>query len=619
MQRLPVITAFGGFNPAGRSSFHRGYKRLILDNLSQTERNDTLSDLAALMGLRTGAAASGPLDAALERQVLDGTLVRELETRFYDYRNCHFHQSAQLSSDSGFTFEMSVRQLPSPLPEGWEVEPLDGGKVRVRCASLSVMLDSHREIPVASAGQLPTGFEPGEQYNSRFHPRGLQLAILGASDAVQSLGIDWERVVERAGPENISVYASSAMSQLDPNGNGGLLQSRLRGSRVSSKQLALGLTSMPADFVNAYVLGSVGTTGAVAGACATYLYNLRAAVEDIRCGRARVAVVGAAEAPLVPEVVDGYTTMGALANTEGLRKIFGGDIDFRRASRPFGDNCGFTLGEGSQWAVLMDDELALELGAPIHGAVANVFVNADGPKKSISAPGPGNYLTVARAMAEVRAILGDESLRRRSFVQAHGSSTPQNRVTESAIFDQLAAAFGIDAWPVCAVKAYLGHTVAAASGDQLVTSLGIFSHGVLPGITTIDRIADDVHHDNLMLSMQHVERAPESLDVAFLNSKGFGGNNATASVLAPHVVERMLSKRHGAKAMTDYRRRSEAVAAQAAAYDESASRGDLKAIYRFGEGLIDESGIACDSERVTLPGMGGEVTLPNVNPYEDMV
>lgn len=619
MQRLPVITAFGGFNPAGRSSFHRGYKRMVLDQLGAAERTDILSDLAALMGLRTGDAASGPLSAELEQRVLQGTLVRELESRYYDYRQCHFHQPAELHSESGFTFEMSARQLPSPLPEGWSVESLDNGRVRIRTAELSVMLDSYREISVASAGQLPTGFEPGEQYNSRFHPRGLQLAILGASDAIQSLGIDWDLVAAKAGPDKISVYASSAMSQLDPNGNGGLLQSRLRGGRVSSKQLALGLTSMPADFVNAYVLGSVGTTGAVAGACATYLYNLRAAVEDIRCGRARVAVVGAAEAPLVPEVVDGYATMGALANLEGLRKIFGDEIDFRRASRPFGENCGFTLGEGSQWAVLMDDELALELGAPIHGAVANVFVNADGPKKSISAPGPGNYLTVARAMSEVRAILGEESLRERSFVQAHGSSTPQNRVTESAIFDRLAGAFGIQGWPVCAVKAFVGHTVAAASGDQLISSLGIFDRGIIPGITTIDRVADDVYHQHLALSLTHVERDPASLDVAFLNSKGFGGNNATASVFAPHIAQKMLAKRHGDRALTEYRKRNEAVAERAAAYDARASRGDLDAIYRFGEGLIDEEGIALDGHSLKLPGIPGEVSLPVENPFADMV
>lgn len=618
MQRLPVITGFGGFNPAGRSSFHRGYRRLVLDALSAAERTDTLSDLAALMGLRSGADAGGPLDAELEQKVLQGTLVRELEKRFYDYRNCHFHQPAELSNPGGFTFEMSARQLPEPLPQDWQVESLGEGRVRVRAGGLSVMLDSHREISVGSAGQLPTGFEPREQYNSRFHPRGLQLAILGASDAVQSLGIDWDVVAAAAGPDKIAVYASSAMSQLDPYGNGGLLQSRLRGSRVSSKQLALGLSSMPADFVNAYVLGSVGTTGAVAGACATYLYNLRAAVEDIRCGRARVAVVGAAEAPLVPEVVDGYATMGALANIDGLRKIFGGEVDFRRASRPFGDNCGFTLGEGSQWVVLMDDALAVELGATIHGAVANVFVNADGTKKSISAPGPGNYLTVARAMAETRAIVGEESLRQRSFVQAHGSSTPQNRVTESAIFDRLAGAFGIENWPVCAVKAYLGHTVAAASGDQLITSLGIFNRGILPGITTIERVADDVHSENLDISLEHREREPESLDVAFLNSKGFGGNNATASVLAPHLVQGMLAKRHGEKAMSGYRQRNEAVAGRALSYDTRASRGDLNAIYRFGEGLVDESQIEMSSEQITLPGIPS-VELPSANPFEDMV
>jgi len=41
---------------------------------------------------------------------------------------------------------------------------------------------------------------------------------------------------------------------------------------------------MPADFVNAYVLGNLGHTESVAGACASFLYNLRAAVHDIRSG-----------------------------------------------------------------------------------------------------------------------------------------------------------------------------------------------------------------------------------------------------------------------------------------------------------------------------------------------
>ena len=35
---------------------------------------------------------------------------------------------------------------------------------------------------------------------------------------------------------------------------------------------------------------------------------------------------------------------------------------------------------------------------------------------------------------------------------AHGTGTPQNRVTESAILNETARAFGIEGWPVAAVK-----------------------------------------------------------------------------------------------------------------------------------------------------------------------
>ena len=84
----------------------------------------------------------------------------------------------------------------------------------------------------------------------------------------------------------------------------------------------------------------------------------------IRQGRARLVVVGTSEAPLVPEVMEGYRAMGALAEDEALAALDGAaSADLRRACRPFGDNCGFTMAESAQFAVLMDDALALELGA----------------------------------------------------------------------------------------------------------------------------------------------------------------------------------------------------------------------------------------------------------------
>ena len=451
-----------------------------------------------------------------------------------------------------------------------------------------IKLEATYSSAVKAAGQLPSGFDPSAQYTSRFHPRGLQLSVLGASDALHSMGIEWQTITAAVAPDQIGVYSTSVMSQLDDNGLGGLLKARLKGERVTTKQLALGLNSMPADFINAYVLGSAGSTASIAGACASFLYNLRAGLQDIQSGRRRVVMVGSSEAPITPEIIDGYATMSALATDEKLAKLDGVDgPDYRRSSRPFAENCGFTLAESAQYIILMDDELAVELGACIHGAVTDVFVNADGYKKSISAPGPGNYLTFAKAVASAVNLLGEDVVRKQSFIQAHGSSTPQNRVTESEIFDRVARVFDINDWPVTAVKSYIGHSLAPASGDQLINSLGVFNQGVLPGIKTIDAVADDVHQERLAIACEDVklEQLPA---VAFLNSKGFGGNNATACIISPDQTKTMLLKRHGKAQMQLHAERCEVTQQRADQYQQSALQGDFNVYYHFGQNMIDD-------------------------------
>jgi len=632
MSHLPIIVGFGGFSAAGRSSGHHAYRRMVIESLPAQECQETLAGLAAMMGLveyesgqyqnETGEALSlAQIESEYGAAILDGTLIRRIEKTYFDVDAAHWQKNAVLGAgDEPLVFDMRRRDLPEPVPAGWQVKDLDDDRVRVSAPNgLEVKFDSYRELPVKSAGQLPRGFNPGALYNSHYHPRALQLAVIGASDAVQSIGIEWQTIMDAVNPDQIGVYASNVMSQMDENGFGGLLQARLKGGRVSTKQCPLGLNTMPADFVNAYILGSVGHTGAIVGACASFLYNLRAAVEDIVSGKCRVAVVGNAEAPILPEIIDGYATMGALASEDKLKKLDNTEIaDPRRTSRPFGENAGFTMAEASQYIVLMDDALVMDLGADIHGAVSDVFINADGFKKSISAPGPGNYITMAKAVAAARALLGDEAVRERSMIQAHGSSTPQNRVTESQIFDHVAQTFGITNWPVSAVKSYVGHSLSAASGEQLVSSLGIFKYGLIPGIKTIDKVADDVFAERLSISITDVDRKNSPIDVAFLNSKGFGGNNATANVLAPHVVESMLSRRYGADALAAYKNLRKDVVAKANSYDQQALTGNFDTIYHFGKNLIDESQITITQSQVTLPGFAHPIELAVSNRFSDM-
>ncbi|WAF85611.1 beta-ketoacyl synthase [Metapseudomonas otitidis] len=633
MSRLPVIVGFGGYNAAGRSSFHHGFRRTVIESLDAATRQETLAGLAVMTKLVTVVdgqyldADGKPLDlpaieARYGERVLASTLVRRIEKSFLDVDAAPWQKSIGVTPEDGahITFITSRKQLPEPLPASWSVETLDSGEVRVTLGGTSEFkVESFRALPVKSAGQLPSGFEPGELYNSRFHPRGLQLSVVAATDAIRSIGLPWQQIVDQVQPDEIAVFSGSIMSQLDENGFGGLMQSRLKGGRVTAKQLPLGLNTMPADFINAYVLGSVGTTGSVTGACATFLYNLQKAIEQITSGRARVALVGNAEAPINQECIDGYGAMGALATEDGLRQVGGrDDVDFRRASRPFGENCGFTLAESSQYVVLMDDELALQLGADIHGAVTDVFINADGFKKSISAPGPGNYLTLAKAVASATQLFGSDAVRQRSFVHAHGSSTPANRVTESELLDRVAGAFGIDKWPLTAVKAFVGHSLAAASGDQLISALGTFRYGILPGIKTIDRVADDVHQQRLAIPLAD-QRDRANLDICFINSKGFGGNNATGVVISPRLAERMLHKRHGADAFAAYLDKREATRAAARDYDARALMGELDIIYNFGNDLIDDRELEVSTEGVKVPGFARPLLYARDGRFSDML
>ncbi|MBT6482819.1 MAG: beta-ketoacyl synthase [Gammaproteobacteria bacterium] len=637
MARLPVITGFGGINAAGRSSGHHGYRRLVIDALPKSQAQATYHNLAALTGQlkkqdgkwldRGGGEIQ--LDSYLSQlapALRQGSLIRELENNLFDPNRLPYNRNVSLgsASDKPLQFEMRRKDLPSPLPAGWTVNDAQSkGQVSVSASeNLEIVLQSARETAVHSAGQLPSGFDPAQLYPARNHPRGLQLTVFAASDAINSMGIDWEVVKQKVAADQIAVYAGSGMGQLDYNGSGGMLQARLLGKKVSSKQLALGYAEMPADFINAYLLGNLGTTGTNVAACATFLYNLRQGIRDIQSGTHRVVLVGTSEAPLVPEIFDGFATMGALADDASLRQLDRltdeQSPDFRRACRPFGNNAGFTLAESAQCIVLFDDELAIELGANIYGGINDVFINADGFKKSIASPGLGNYISMAKAAAATRNIIGQEGLAKRSYVQAHGTGTLQNRQTESHIINQIAESFGIQHWPVAAVKSYIGHSLASSSGDQIAASLGVWAEGIIPGILTVDEIADDVSHSNVDFLLQHKDVGKQSMDAVIINSKGFGGNNASASMLAPHIVEKMLTRRHGEKAISKYKSRNESVAQASLEYDTSTQEGENRTIYKFDHNVLGSESIDLADGKLAVTGLAPQISLELENPYSDM-
>ena len=600
MTPLPLIVGFGGINAAGRSSDHQAFRRLIMDALSSSEKARTIDQVGALIGMGTETSTN----EAQAQHILENTLIRKIHPDWFNPDQMPLHRLGHTKQPTSVW--LGPLQAPNPLPAGWTVGQKEGRLTEYVIEPSDLLTPCTRKSSVQAAGMAPTGFRPDRFYPSRNHPRTLQLALFALSDCWLSSGLQWHQIKQHIAPNQIAVFAGSSIGQMDESGFGGMLKSALLGKRTTSKQLPLGYPQMPADFTNAYVLGSLGRSGASMGACASFLYNLHHAVEGIQEGRYQIAVVGGADCPITPEVIEGFRAMGALAEDHGLRELDGlseHEIpNYRKTSRPFGLNCGFTIGESSQYVILMNDQLAVDLGATIFGSIPTVASHADGGKRSISAPGAGNYLTLAQAAASIRDLLGQDVLANETLVQAHGTSTPQNRVTESDVLSRVATAFGLNAWSVSAVKSQLGHSQGTAGGDQLTVSLGAFASQIAPGIQTTDSLAPDVIQDGLDFVLTSRE---QRIKATLINAKGFGGNNSTAAILSPEATAELLQSRHG----TIETRGSEEVQSRQARYRQDIDRGTIEILYHYGENIVEGSEIEMGPDSINVPGFGNSLSL----------
>src|SRR3990167_3991138 len=251
MIKLPVIVGMGGMNAAGRSSGFHGYKRMVCDVLSKEELNNTWRDLGCRMGLLQNTVLS---DALIET-IKDGTLVRRIEQFDPDKVTCHHQARSDFSPTHATSFIIKKSKLSPELLAAFDVAALDNHEVRITARTdVDILLPDHIPLLVSSAGSIPAGFDLDKLYNAHHHPRGLKLAIYGMSDALNSLGVAWDDILAHIKPDEVSVYAGSALSQVDEHSLAGVIAQPLLGHRINSKMIALSLAEMSADFVNSYVI-----------------------------------------------------------------------------------------------------------------------------------------------------------------------------------------------------------------------------------------------------------------------------------------------------------------------------------------------------------------------------
>ncbi len=339
--------------------------------------------------------------------------------------------------------------------------------------------------------------------------RFVQFALATAAQAVDASGI--EEPVAALDPERVGVIVGSGIGGLTTLEEQHVRMLDRGPGRVSPFFIPMFIADMAAGLISMRY-GVKGPNYATVSACSSSAHAVGLAYRSIRTGEADIMITGGTEATVTPLAVAGFAAMKALSTRND---------DPQSASRPFDlHRDGFVMGEGSGMLVLETLEHARARGAEIVAELAGFGQSADAYHMTAPAPrGAGAQVAMRAALAD--AGLAPEDV---SYINAHGTSTPQNDVTETEAVKEV---FGGRAYDlvVGSTKSMTGHTLGAAGAIETAISALVCRNGLIP--PTINFEERDPECD---LDYAHGGPVERPVAAAISNSFGFGGHNVSLAV-----------------------------------------------------------------------------------------
>jgi len=261
----------------------------------------------------------------------------------------------------------------------------------------------------------------------------------------------------------------------------------------------------PGDAVARH-LQLTGPVQTVSSACASGTLALGMAFDELRCGHSEVVLAGGSDSLCLLT----YSGFNSLRSVDS------------RPCRPFrADRQGLSIGEGAGVLVLETLDHALGRGAVPLAEFLGAGASCDANHMTAPHPeGEGAASAIKGAIADA-GISAD----RVDFVNAHGTGTPQNDISESralhSVFGARAAAL-----PVTSNKATIGHLLGSAGAVEAVSTVLSLIHGF------IHPMPDGGDTDE-KLDLDIVLGSPRSIPpgaVAISSSFAFGGSNAAVVI-----------------------------------------------------------------------------------------
>ena len=347
-------------------------------------------------------------------------------------------------------------------------------------------------------GEVKENVEPEHDY---VHPDGyrepvLDFALKAAEEAVAQCGV---LPGGQIAPDRWAVVVGTC--------NAGLLAAeewyvrKMRGESPDAKLVLLSTPQALAETI-ASAFDIKGPVLSINTACAASANAIGYAAELIRYGQADAVLTGGAEA-LSGILYSGFNSLESLSP---------------KPAAPYSrDREGLSLGEGSGMMVLMREDLARELGAPVLAEQLGYSLSADGYHPTAPHPeGQGAGRAIKAALQFSGASADDVA-----YVNSHGTGTAKNDPAETAATKVGLGEHAYDT-AVSSTKSMIGHLLGAAGAVENIVTVKAIENQTAPPTANYREQDPDCDLDYVPN-----ERRDLAIDVAVSNNFAFGGANAS--------------------------------------------------------------------------------------------
>ena len=370
---------------------------------------------------------------------------------------------------------------------------------------------SSNNLPVKIAGKIKN-FEP-EKYGidksfTRKQDLFSQYGMAAAIQAMQVANLHSEGHNKNIEPFRLGVYVGSGIGGFETHvrETAKMLEDPT-GQWVSPLFIPTIISNIAAAHI-AIKFHAQGPCLDIVTACATSSHCIGEAFRAIKHGYADAIIAGGCENATIPLGIAGFANAKALSRSENPKY----------ASLPFNKNRqGFVMGDGAGIIVLEEYEHAKKRGAKILSEIVGYGNTCDAYHPTAPRPdGSTQGKCISIALEEAKFDKTTDNL----YINAHGTGTKLNDVTETAAYKAVLGDFAYKAH-ISSIKSMTGHMLGAAGAAEAIATILALREGIIPptiNLDTPDPECDLDYTPNVAIKSE--------LTIGISDSLGFGGHNA---------------------------------------------------------------------------------------------